>query len=269
VRLLRGRDVTDADRMSSPGVVIVNEAFARRHFAGADPVGHVVRRGGAWWPGQPTDFEIVGVVADEPFPGPNAPAEGALYYAHAQFPMQDLWLSVRTDGSPATLATLDRAVRRAIWAIDPDLPVEPLRAMPELVAQTSAEPRFNTLLLTLFAAVALILAAVGIYGVLSYTVAQRAGEIGVRMALGADRGNVQLMVLRQVGIMLLVGGAIGIAGALALGRAAGSLLYGVDGRDPVIFAGAAILLSLFALAAGYIPALRASRVDPLHALRYE
>ncbi|MGH7449524.1 MAG: FtsX-like permease family protein, partial [Longimicrobiales bacterium] len=120
-----------------------------------------------------------------------------------------------------------------------------------------------------FAPLDKLLAAIGLYGVLAYTVARRTREIGVRMALGADGGRVQRMVLRQVGIMLLVGGVIGIGGALALGRAAGSLLYGVDGRDPFIFIGAALLLSMLALAAGYIPALRASRVDPLHALRYE
>jgi ABC-type antimicrobial peptide transport system permease subunit len=120
-----------------------------------------------------------------------------------------------------------------------------------------------------FAGLATLLAGVGLYGVLAYTVSRRTREIGVRMALGADGRNVRLMVLRQVGIMLLIGGVIGIAGAVALGSAAGSLLYGVQGRDPVIFIAAALLLSLFALAAGYIPALRASRVDPLHALRYE
>src|SRR5690606_27718205 len=120
-----------------------------------------------------------------------------------------------------------------------------------------------------FAALATLLAAVGLYGVLAYTVARRTREIGVRMALGANSGDVRRMVLRQVGVMLIIGGIVGVAAALALGRAAGSLLYGVQGSDPAVVLAAVIVLGLFALAAGYIPALRASRVDPLRALRYE
>jgi putative ABC transport system permease protein len=264
--LLRGRDVTERDVMSAPGVVVVNEAFVRRHFPGQDPVGQRLERGGQWWPGQPTSFEIVGVVADEPFLGVTTPAEPATYYPHAQFPMNEMWLVVRTGGDASELAP---ALRERIWRVDPELPVERLRTMRELLGASVAEPRFNAALLSIFALVALLLAAVGIYGVLSYTVAQRTGEIGVRIALGAARGRVVRQVVGQGVGVALVGIALGVAGAVGAGRLLESLLVGVSGQDPAVLGGVALLLALVALAAAWIPARRASRVEPVVALRAE
>jgi putative ABC transport system permease protein len=267
VRIVRGRDVTDRDRFGAPGVVLINEAFARRHFAGANPIGQRIDRGQAWWPGQPTLFEIVGVVADEPFLGPNATPEPALYFPHLQFPFQDMWLSLRTDPGASNAAALDAAVRRAVWAIDPDLPVEPLHPMPDLVAQTAAESRFNTMLVSLFAAVALLLAAVGIYGVLSYTVAQRAGEIGVRMALGAERGRVVRQVVGEGLALAALGLLVGVPGALGAGRVLAAALDGVRAADAPTLGAVAATLALVALSAAWLPAWRASRVNPVTALR--
>jgi ABC-type antimicrobial peptide transport system permease subunit len=162
-----------------------------------------------------------------------------------------------------------RAVPGLISSLDPNLPVEELKTMPQQVRENVFLDRMISILSTAFAALATVLAAVGLYGVLAYTVTQRTREIGVRMALGADGGRVRRLVLRQVSRMLLVGGVIGVGVALGLGRAASSLLFGLDGYDPAVVAAAAFVLSLFALGAGYIPALRASRVDPMKALRYE
>jgi putative ABC transport system permease protein len=153
--------------------------------------------------------------------------------------------------------------------LDPNLPVENLKTLPQQVRENVFLDRMISTLSAAFAGLATLLAAVGLYGVLAYTVAQRTREIGVRMALGADGGRVRGMVLRQVGLMTLIGGTIGIAAALGLGRAARSLLFELKGHDPVVVAVAALILAAVALGAGYIPALRASRVDPMQALRYE
>jgi ABC-type antimicrobial peptide transport system permease subunit len=153
--------------------------------------------------------------------------------------------------------------------IDPNLPLESLEPLPEQVRDNVYLDRMISILTVAFALLATLLAAMGLYGVLAYSVAQRTREIGVRMALGADAGKVQRLVLRQVGTMTLIGGAIGIAAALALGRGAQSLLYQLQGSDPAVIAGAAAVLAVVAFAAGFLPALRASRVDPMQALRYE
>jgi ABC-type antimicrobial peptide transport system permease subunit len=160
-------------------------------------------------------------------------------------------------------------VRRIVARADPNLPVQNLRTMTEQIRENVFLDRFITTLSTSFAVLATLLAAIGLYGVLAYTVAQRTREIGLRMALGAAPHDVRTMVLRQVAWMTLVGGAIGLGGAFALGRAAQSLLFEMKGYDPTVFAGATITLTLVALAAGLIPAVRASRIDPLLALRYE
>jgi ABC-type antimicrobial peptide transport system permease subunit len=162
-----------------------------------------------------------------------------------------------------------RGIRDVSKRIDPNLPLEDLKTMPQQVRENVFLDRMISTMSAAFAALATLLAAIGLYGVLAYSVAQRTREIGVRMALGADSSRVQLMVLRQVGMMTLVGGVIGIAGAVGLGKGAQSLLYQLEGSDPVVFATAAVVLVLVALGAGYLPALRASRIDPMTALRYE
>jgi putative ABC transport system permease protein len=264
--LLRGRDVTDQDRFGAPGVVVVNEAFVRRHFPTGEPIGQTVDRWDSWWPGQPTRFTIVGVVADEPFMGLGREAEPATYYPHMQFPMNDMWVVARVDGDVASVAP---ALRERIWRVDRDLPVERMSTLNELVGASVAAPRFNAALLSIFAAAALLLAAVGIYGVLSYTVTQRTGEIGVRMALGAERRQVVRDVVGHGTSLALVGAAIGLAGAFGLARVLRTLLVGVSAQDPAIFTTVPATLVLVAILASWLPARRASRIHPVEALRYD
>jgi putative ABC transport system permease protein len=178
--------------------------------------------------------------------------------------MNDMWLLVRTTGDPASLAG---ALRRMVWQMDRDLPVENVTTMDRMFSDLVAAPRFNTALLTGFAGVALLLAAIGIYGVLSYTVTQRTTELGIRMALGAQRRRVVGLVVRQGMLLALLGVAAGLAAALAVTRVLTRLLFGVSATDPGVFASVALLLAFVALLAAYLPARRASRVDPMVALR--
>ena len=265
VQLLAGRDITTQDRMDAPGVVVINQAFARRHFPGESPLGKRLLRG-AWWPGTPSAFEIVGVVSDERFLGLAASSEPATYFPHAQFPMNEMWLVIRASGDPLALVP---ALRTRVRQLDPALPLNDLEPMQDVLGRSVAEPRFNSALVSSFAGAALLLAAIGIYGVLSYTVTQRTGEIGVRMALGASRGSVVRLVVAQGLGVALTGIAIGTMGAIALAGALASVLYGLSGRDPAIFGGTAIVLTVVAAVAAYMPARRASRIDPVTALRYE
>ena len=266
VPLLRGRDVTERDRAGGAGAVLINEAFARVHFPNEDPIGRRIDRG-TWFEGMPASYEIVGIVADEPFLGLGRAADPALYFPHPQFPMSAMWIIVRSaSADPRALA---EAVRERVWRLDPELPLDEAKTMREVLGSSVAEPRFNAALLSLFAGAALLLAAVGTYGVLSYTVLQRTSEIGVRMALGAPRGRVlRLVVGEGVGVAML-GVALGTATAFAFARVLSSLLQGVDERDPVVFGGVAGLLTLVVVAAAYLPARRASRIEPVVALRYE
>ncbi|AHG93674.1 permease (plasmid) [Gemmatirosa kalamazoonensis] len=268
LQLLRGRDVAATDAMNAPGVIVVNRAFAHRHFGDANPIGRAIDRGQSWWKGQPTTFTIVGEVADEPVTGPGGPPQPTLYFSHAQFPFQEMWLVVRH--APGTsVGSLGNAVRRAVWSVDAQLPVEPLRPMRDLVSEASAEPRFNALLLTLFAGAALLLSAVGIYGVLSYTVAQRSAEIGVRLALGAQRREVVRAVVGEGLGLAGVGLLVGVPGAIAAGRVLASALAGVESTDVMLLAAVATTLVAVAVGSAWMPAWRASRVDPVAALRVD
>ncbi|HEX8455235.1 MAG TPA: ABC transporter permease [Longimicrobium sp.] len=264
--LVRGTDVSDADRFGTPGSVVVNEAFVREHFPDGDAVGQTINRGQMWWPGQPTHFRIVGVVADEPFRGVGRPADPATYYPQAQFPMNDMWMAVRADGDPAAIA---RILRERVWRVDRDLPVERVQTLDELLGDAVAEPRFNAALLALFACAALCLAAVGIYGVLSYGVEQRTGEIGVRMALGASRGRVVRQIAAEGAAVATAGAVLGLVAAFALAGVLRSLLVGTEAQDPVVFALVPTLLVAVAITSAWLPARRASRIDPAGALRCE
>jgi putative ABC transport system permease protein len=264
--LLRGRDVSDRDRFGTPGVVVVNQAFVRRHFPNEEPIGKTLNRGSPWWPGQPIMFTVVGVVADEPFLGLGREADPATYYPHAQFPFNDMWVVARVDASVGTVAP---ALRERIWRVDKDLPVERIETLNEVLGASVAAPRFNAALLSIFAIAALLLAAVGIYGVLSYTVEQRTGEIGVRMALGAERRQVVRDVVGQGTTLALIGAAVGLVGAFGLARVLRTLLVGVSAQDPTIFATVPATLILVAILASWLPARRASRIQPVEALRYD
>jgi predicted permease len=263
VPILAGREFTASDNEGAAEVVIVNEAFAAKFNLGRDAVGRRMSVGGD----EELNMEIVGLVRNAKYSEVKAEVPPLFFTPWRQDErLGGLAFYVRTGIDPDQIM---RRIQPLMARLDPNLPIQDLKSMPQQIRENVFLDRMIGTMSASFAALATLLAAIGLYGVLAHTVTRRTREIGVRMALGADRGSVQRMVLRQVAIMLAVGGVIGIAGALALGGAAGSLLYGVDGRDPVIFAAAASLLSLFALAAGYIPALRASRVDPLVALRHE
>jgi putative ABC transport system permease protein len=265
VPLKEGRTFTDHDDEHAPGVVIINESFARDFFPDQSPIGHRLSRG-PWWPFQSEEWEIVGVVGDVKMDGLSSSTPWAMYFPHKQFPFNEMFLLVRTDGDPLTLAG---AVREEIWALDPDLPVENIRSLEQIRATSVAPQRFQTVLLGIFAALALVLAAVGVYGVLSYAVAQRTGEIGVRISLGARTTDVLTLVVSQGMKLSLIGLGLGLLGALAVTRLLSSLLFGVSPTDLGTFAAVSGALVLVALAACTIPALRASRVDPVIALRSE
>jgi predicted permease len=263
IPVLTGRDFSEADNTTGPRVVIVNEAFTRRFNLGRDAIGRRMAVGST----DELDMEIVGVVADAKY-AQVKDAVPPVYYTPWRQDTSVGSLTFYVRGAIGD-AQIMRAVRDVVARVDPNLPVENLKTLPQQVRDNVYIDRLITTLSASFAALATLLAAIGLYGVLAYTVARRTREIGVRMALGADARTVQGMVLRQVAVMLVIGGALGIGAALALGRAAATLLYGMQAQDPVVFGAAVLLLSVFALAAGFLPARRASRVDPLHALRYE
>ena len=264
-KLLRGREIQESDISGAPGVVVINEAFAKLHFPNQDPIGQQIQRA-VWWKGMPDTYQIVGLVADERFQGPRAPADPATYFSLDQFTFNDNWVLVRTKGDAKSFIP---TLRQTVWAMDRDLPLENVRTMDELLGDTIADSRFNTALLSMFAAVALLLAAIGIYGVLAYTVAQRTSEIGIRMALGAQRSSVLRLVVGNGLVLALIGVGIGVVGAIIATRTLSTLVFGVSTTDPSVFAFVALTLTAVATAAAAIPALRASRVDPIVALRSE
>jgi predicted permease len=265
VTLLAGREFTVADDMGQPKVAIVNETFARKFNLGANPVGKRMAIGTG--DTLPLNIEIVGLTRDTKYSSVKGDIPPVFFVPHRQQShVGQMNFYVRTSGD---LATMERAMMSRVQRIDPMLPVEHIQAMPEVVKQTTFIDRMLSTLSASFGALATLLAAIGLYGVLAYSVAQRTREIGVRMALGAPASRVRMMVLAQVGRMVLIGGIIGLAGALALGKAAQSMLFQMSGADPVVMSTSVLLLALVALAAGYVPALRASRVDPMQALRYE
>ncbi len=262
IALMSGREFTGADGPDSPKVAIVNEAFVKKFNLGSDAVGKLMgERNGR------LDTTIVGVVRDAKYSDVKRQIPPLYFTPYRQDKeLVDMNFYVRTAGDPTqSAATIADVVRR----VDPNLPIESLKTLDRQVEENTFLDRMMSTLSVLFAGLATVLAAVGLYGVLAFTVSQRTREIGLRMALGAAPGRVRAMVLRQVGIMTLVGGALGLLGAYQIGKGAGSLLYEMKGSDPAILVVAAVLLTGVALAAGFFPARRASRIDPMRALRYE
>jgi putative ABC transport system permease protein len=266
--IVKGRAFTEHDDLSSAPVLIINSALARRHFPNEDPIGKRIAPGFSTVPmnGEPAMREIVGVAADVKHQNLQGPAQPEFYFAQAQMPMAAMTVVIRAAGD---VRALRNAVPGVVQSLDRNAPVYGIRTGQELVGRSVAAPRFNTLLLGLFAVVALILTAVGLYGVISYSVAQSTQQIGIRVALGAQTGDVFRLVVGQGTLLTLVGVVIGLAAAYGLTRLMSSLLYGVAATDPWTFLGVAVLLMCVAFLACYLPARRAMRIDPVVALRYE
>jgi predicted permease len=259
-----GRAFTDTDGAGAPEVVILNQALARRLYGGTGAVG---RRLKLVSPDQGDGWRIVvGVVDDVRYSGLDDPGEAAIYTPFAQTPFLWTYVMVRTQGPPMALAG---AIRAAVSSVDPALEAAAVKPMADVMAETVAQPRFNVLLLSALAGLALVLAAVGIYGVISYSVVQRTKEIGIRMALGADRRDVVRLVTGESLRLAAMGVVAGLLGAAAGARVLSTLLFEVRPTDAATYASAAGFLVLVALAASAVPAWRATRVAPVSALRAE
>jgi putative ABC transport system permease protein len=259
--LRQGRDFTERDNTNTPPVVMVNETFVKNFKLGSNVLGRRLDVGDGG-----ENVEIIGVVSDIKRVAMAETFQGEMYRSYRQICWGFLTLVVRTHREPADIT---RAIRGQLDRLDKDLPLETVRTMSQLVASNTAQRRLSTQLLLGFAAGALLLSAVGLYGVLAYTVAQRTREIGIRLALGAPRRSVLLLVVRQ-GMSLALGGlAVGLAGAFVLTRVLQQLLYEISPNDPLTFLGAAALLCAVAVLACWLPAYRAARVNPMEALRYE
>jgi putative ABC transport system permease protein len=266
VSMVKGREFTQRDDMNAPGVIIVNQSFAKQYFPGEDPLGKRIKPGISTGEKKPDWREIVGVVADVRNRNLSSELRPGYFVPQAQLPFNQMTMVIRTTNDPHSLIT---AVQNEVHAMDREVPVFNIKTMDEYISATVAAPRFNATLLMIFAAVALVLTIVGLYGVMSYSVAQRTNEIGIRMALGAQTRDVLRLIVAQGFKLVLVGLALGLVGALALTKIIASLLFGVTAKDPLTFAAVAVLLALVALLACYLPARRAARLDPLNALRYE
>ncbi len=279
VPMLRGREFDARDEGAAPAApkgvndgrgngyshVIVNESFAKKYFGDRDPVGRHLGFGGN--PGTPTPLEIVGVVRDSKYTGVRDEIPRTIF-----FPLLEertpssINMYVRTTADPATVFN---AARRTVRDLDASIPVYNLRTLERQIDRSLVIERFVATLSTAFGVLATLLAVVGLYGVMAFTVARRTREIGVRMALGAVQGDVVWLVMREVIVLVGCGMVLGLAAAWGLGRLVGAQLYGVTPNDPVTIASAVGILAAVSLAAGYIPALRATRVNPVRALRYE
>ena len=262
--LLSGRDFQASDQYGAAKVAVVNLAFAEKFGLGREAVGKYMGRGGE---DDSLGIQIVGLIPDVAYNDAKLKPQPVFYLPWMQQGVVgQMYFYARTR---LPLDQLVAAIPPMLKRVDPALPVQELRTMPQQLQESVFLDRMISVLSAAFALLATLLAAIGLYGVLAYSVAQRTREIGVRMALGASGGRVQGMVLRQVGLMVAVGATLGVVGAFGLGRAAQSLLYGLQGHDPVVFVGAVALLAAVALGAGWLPARRASRTPPMRALRYD
>jgi predicted permease len=269
IPVLEGRAFDTRDRLGQPGVMVVNQAFVRKYFPMGNPLGERVRfvvGQAIWGPEAPTEFEVVGVVGDVRFNGLREPTEPAFHIPLRQFPYMAVKIQVKTPGDPEALA---EALKADIWGLDPDLPVTDIQTMDQIVTAAVAQDRFNAILLGAFALAALVLATAGIYGVLSYMVAQRRAELGIRLALGAEPASILGLVVKDGATMAGIGVGGGLTASLVLAPFLASLLFGVPSRDVTVLVGVSVILGLAALASGLFPGWRAARVDPMVALRRE
>jgi putative ABC transport system permease protein len=270
IRIVQGRAFREDDNERSPGVAIVNRAFARQFDQGA-VLGKRLRsmaseHCGGCVAGKPAELEVVGIVADVHQRGLDQPVEPEMYVPFAQAPPASFHIVLSTNGNPGVLSA---PLRSTVFALDHQAPVYDLATMEQRLSQALAQRRMTMFLLSAFAALALLLAAIGVYGVISYAVVQRTQEIGIRVALGASRGSVLRLILRQQAQVILLGSAVGLILARAISGVLSSLLYGLTPHDLTIFASSWIALVLIALLASAAPALRATRTDPCVTLRYE
>jgi ABC-type antimicrobial peptide transport system permease subunit len=262
IPLIAGREFTRADRLGAAKVAIVNQQFAKKFGLRHDVVGKHMAEDG-----DKLDIEIVGFVQDAKYSEVKGEIPPVFVTPYGQDKgIGSASFYVRTSLGEAAILP---AIPKILAELDPNLPVVNLKTMTQQVRENVFLDRFISVLATSFACLATLLAAVGLYGVLAYTVSQRTREIGLRMALGAEPARVRAMVLRQVAIMTLIGGTVGLLASIWLGNLAGSLLFELKGYDPAVLVTSAVLLTLVALGAGFLPALRASRVEPMQALRYE
>jgi putative ABC transport system permease protein len=270
IKLIRGRALNDRDVKGAPPVTVINDTFAKKYFASQDPIGQHVRIQeivpGQTALGEEIPWEIVGVIADEKIGSLNDVTSAGFYMPTGQSPTYGLSMVVRGNLSPAAF---ESAIRQAIDGVNKNQALSNVRTLDRVKAESLGSSRLQTMLLAVFAGIALLLAAIGIYGVISYSVVQRTHEIGIRAALGASTGSLLRMVLLNGLTLMSIGLVLGIAGSLAVTRLLSSLLFGVSARDPLTMAGIALVLAAVSIAACLLPALRAARVDPLVALRYE
>jgi putative ABC transport system permease protein len=264
IRLMDGRFFDERDSGGAPDVIIINQTLAHTFYGNENPLGRRI---------QPNTIgpycTVIGVVEDVKNAGIDRPTGTELYLPYNQKQgsgYNNVYLMLRGKGDPSSLAV---AARREVQSLDPTIPVAEVRLMEDVLSSAQARPRFLTLLLTLFSGSALIIATVGIYGVISYSVARRSKEFGLRMALGAQPSNILGLVLKQGVLLTLIGLVLGVAAALVLTRLMASLLFGVQPTDAITFVGVSALLAGVALFASYIPARRATQVDPIKILRYE
>jgi putative ABC transport system permease protein len=265
IPIIKGRDFEDRDKHGSTPVIIITDTFARQHFPNEDPIGKRIKPGISSIEGEKSTMrEIIGIAGDVRNRNLNTEARAAYYVPHTQIPFSQMVAVAKTTSEPRSLIP---AVTKVVAGMDQDVPLFDVKTMEEYLSASVAAPRFSSTLLSIFAAVALVLTVVGLYGVMSYSVAQRTNEIGIRLALGAQSRDVLLMIVKQGGWLIVIGLAIGLAGAYALTRLMASLLFGVTAKDPFTFVAVAGLLAIVALLACYVPAWRATKVDPMEALR--
>jgi putative ABC transport system permease protein len=264
--LLKGRFFNEQDNADSLPVVIIDETLAERYWPNEDPIGKRMADYFDRKNGQPRLREVVGVVGHTKSYGLDGRSKVQYYFPYSQRSQQSVYLTVRTTSDPLSLVA---AVRSAVSSVDSDQPLYNIKTMDEVLSNSMAPQRFSTWMLGIFAAIAMVLAATGIYGVMSYSVSQRTHEIGIRMALGASRGDVLKMVTGRGMVLTSIGVVIGLGAAFGVTQWMSSLLFGVTATDVVTFVSIPLILVIVALVACFIPARRATKIDPIQALRYE